>query len=485
MFINSGCENIDTSNWTNIPEGSYLFYGCKALKYLDLSNCKDIKGYDIFMTNDALADIGMVHCSVKDINKVASDLDTTKHTTIWIGTHLTADEIASLDQYDHITYRVQEEQAAKLLLSSPLLEGDEIKVIDGQLCHVHNMCMKTFSDNVSRISDVTNSTTSYHKRYHFNSSNMLKFQGRITCDNYFCTNWVIDASQPWKALSNGTYQDPVTDEVPLYIGIERSIAPTAQDFKDWLAANPLTVVAELAEPWIEVINPNNNLDLTLYENGSLYKSDPTASIVQIESDTNFIIESIVGDSVVNVNNLKDSIKLSEEMAQISTTEPIAESFNARPTFTGKTLVNIMNLISWYKISTDSDVGYQYDKKDLTDKTYTVSNFCDRALKIVLNTIADDLETEIIDIAANETKIINISDELYISKVYGLLDDGWTENNLLEMKYINIIEGEEAPDFFVSNLKNTFEDNYDTECNKYKVRLCVSNSPYQFGKGGTN
>ena len=485
MFINSRFENIDTSNWTAIPEGSYLFYGCRHLKYLDLSNCKDIKNYDIFSENDALTDIGMVHCSVKDINKVASDLDTNRHTTIWIGTHLTTDEIASLDQYDHITYSVQEEQAAKLLLSSPLLEGDEIKVIDGQLCHVHNMCMITLDENTPHISDTTNSTTSYYKRYSLNTSIMLKYQGKITCDNYYCTNEVIDASLPWKALSNGTYQDDTTNTVPLYIGIERSIAPTEEDLKNWLAANPLTVIAELAEPWIEVINPNNNLNLTLYENGSLYKSDPTASITQTESNTNFIIESIVGDSVVNVNNLKNSIKLSEQMAQISTTEPIVESFNARPTFTGKTIVNIMNLISWYKISTDSDVGYQYDKKDLTDKTYTVSNFCDRPLKIVLNTIADGLETEIIDIAANETKAINISNELYISKVYGLLDDGWEENNLLEMKHINIIEGEEAPNFFVSNLKNTFEDNYDTECNKYKVRLCVSNSPYQFGKGGTN
>jgi hypothetical protein len=288
-----------------------MFTRCHNLKMLDISNFvhKWQVAYFIYGCR-SLTDLGMVHCNVDSINAVVEKIhedyyshDMNITTTVWIGSHLTAEDIASLVQYDHIVYKIQEEQAVRLLLNSPHLENDEIKVIDGQLCNVHNMGMIVLDGVTERWGNVP---TANGRRYSCTTyDDIVKLGGKLICSEFKQVNICVGGED--NVISCNTHPPYST----LYVSF--NAVKDINEFKAWLTKNPVKVVFELAEPYTEVIDlPRANVNIPLYENGVLYMSDPTASIVREESDTNLIINYIQGDSIVNVSNQQLPIELSEE-----------------------------------------------------------------------------------------------------------------------------------------------------------------------------
>jgi len=497
---------IDLSNTITITENiSELFEECHNLETIDISNIKLNVSSNVnelfYNVGNTLTDIGMVHCDVETINIVAAQTPV-QPITIWIGTHLTAEEIASLDQYDHITYSIQLENAERLLLSSPLLEGDEIKVVDGQLCHVHNTGMDVFDGSTDEGWVLGSVGTSNYRielysqevlTYGHSYSNYLS-RGFAICDRIprLYTDTTADATiYPLdksfiSLLDSGTsiYNRAAS------IKLSREIANTVAEGKAWLAKNPLTLIYSLAEPWTEVIDlPRANIDVELYENGVLYMSDPTASINRVDSDGNMIIDTIQGDSVMNVSNQQFSVELSEESDAPIQTGEILEDNSIRPKFYGRTMVNLMDIIGWGKFihPTDNYGAYIYNSHDITNKSITITNFNDKPIKIgIYNSEVQNADGRGVDIAANSSVIINLSEVESLFSVLGRFTEGWSEENMHELKNINIFEGElsedELPENRMNGMRNAF-DKYQTTEGKYRVEMVVSNSPIQFGKAG--
>ena len=122
----------------------------------------------------------------------------------------------------------------------------------------------------------------------------------------------------------------------------------------------------------------------------------------------------------------------------------------------------------------------------TNKKITVSNLASRPIMLAFNNVgADYVEIETREIAAGSTEIIEITSDLYLAQVCGLIENGWTEENKYELKLINIFEDEviDIPDRTIIGLKNTFDESYIKEENSYKISFANYNAPVRFGKGG--
>ena len=471
---------LDSINFGNLiinnKNAYYAFYDTNA-KVIDISNItyniNDTENYYKIFGEDKLArnltDIGMIHCDVETINIIAAQTPV-QPITIWIGTHLTADEIASLDQYEHITYSVQLENADRLLLTSPLLEGDRIEVIDGQLCHVHNMAYYKYTTEKLKYFDINYAYKCIIPGYPGTEAvrhDQVKHTTRPI--NYIYWNSINRFNMDLDYIEGSTFEEKV------------------QNFKDTYEGNELEIIFQLNEPYVEVIDlPRANIDIPLYENGCLYMSDPTASIEQVESNTNLIINAIQGDSVVNVSTQQFSVELSEETNTPIQTGEILEDNSIRPKFYGKTMVNLMDRINWSKYIEETKAGYSYDSTDITAKYITITNFNDKPIYVQINNIDDNTEVNSQVIAANETANININETSYLAGIYGLVADGWNGINIHEITNVNIFEGElsddKLPENRMSGMRNAF-DKYQTSDGKYRVEMVVSNSPIQFGKAG--
>jgi surface protein len=485
--IFKNCRSLEAIDFGNVDfsrtiECWMMFYGCSSLKYLDISNFNS----DVFMKNmvaecPLLTDIGMVYADVTHINKVAEQLNNAIHRTIWIGAHLTAQDIAALAQYDHITYKVHESQAARLMLTSPLLEGDVIEVIDGQLCHVHNMGMIVLNGSEKWSRESTHDSDNYRAFYTTALvREQYKYQGNVFSNYYKRNSYEKNNNAPgiWLAST--------------FLAI-KSHETTIQELKDKFAKNPMTVVYELVEPYTEVIDlPRAEVSIPLYENGSLYMSDPTASINQVESDTHLIINGVTGDSVVNVSNQQGHIKLTEQDDTPQILGEILETSSVRPTFEGKTLVNLMYRVGWSEAVTEDYVAYIYGTTDVTNTTITVTNFNDKPILIGVTDGNDGEVHRSVIIDANSTNVIELSASESLYSVFGRFENGWTESTIHELKNINIFEGNingyNLPESKVNGLRNSFDankvlDSNDKNFGKYRVAMTVHNNPIQFGKAG--
>jgi hypothetical protein len=201
-----------------------------------------------------------------------------------------------------------------------------------------------------------------------------------------------------------------------------------------------------------------------------------------------IIDAVQGDSVVNVSNQQFSIELSEETNTTIQTGEVLEDNAIRPKFYGRTMVNLMDRIGWEKFTPDYGyVAYVYRPTDITNRSITITNFNDKPIRIgIFNTDDNNADNRTINIDAKSTNVIVLSSVESLFSIAGLTDNGWTEENMHELKNVNIFEGElsedELPENRMSGMRNAF-DKYQTSEGKYRVEMVVSNSPIQFGKAG--
>ena len=258
-----GCNNLtslDLSNWstTTVTKYNSMFQYCNNLTSLDISNFDTSKAtnmHGMFGNLTTLSNIGMIYCDFKTIEKVASLVPTTNPTTIWVGNHI---DFNALPQYDHITYKVYEvEDKLEVELSSPLLEGDRLEIIDGGLYHYHKAGTELLdgSHSYAQLSEAS-ATGRYY--YAFPGGSAIRQKPSSGCiadiiqSCYFGTsdNSIDRLTQP-----TITVQLDITGQMRLYVpGIS-----TLDEYKNWLKANPVTLVYELANPYYELVKPNVGL----------------------------------------------------------------------------------------------------------------------------------------------------------------------------------------------------------------------------------
>ena len=210
------------------------------MSILDISNwtINEINNSIDAFKDTSLTDIGMVNCDIESIN-IVGGITTA---TLWI------DEDIGIDGYTGTApLKIYKEDKVEIKLNSPLLEGDTIEVKDGKLCHYHKMGMVVLDgsdDEGWRIDIVFDNTIYFYKT----PSKQAKLSQIPICDKI--KGFQIgnnDSAENIFIYSSGN----------LNIGVLKSKLSSLDldGFKQWLQANLITVVYELASPYYEDITP--------------------------------------------------------------------------------------------------------------------------------------------------------------------------------------------------------------------------------------
>ena len=247
------CTNLtslDVSNWdtSEVVDMYTVFYNCISLTSLDISNWDTSSVTDMsymFHNTSKLSDIGMLYCSPSTINTLSSNLPTTHTQTVWVKDT----DVNKLTSVNGVEFKEYKENSYMINLSSPLLNGDRIEVVDGKLCHYHKMGMVVFDGSNDEEwylqSNINNNETyGYISQNNIYSDSSKVFcntlptvNGRITTNNGSNTLGIFAARSRSQIRIRVTHNDTL-------IGV-----------KQWLSENPTTVVYELAEPYYEDITP--------------------------------------------------------------------------------------------------------------------------------------------------------------------------------------------------------------------------------------
>ena len=275
--------NIDVSKWdtSNITTTYYLFYSCRELTKLDLSNWNtsnilnmgymfasstklemlDISNFDMtnvtdtidmFYNTPKLTDIGMLNCNKSTIQKVVDLLPTNINRTIWYNEA----NVEGITVPSHVKLREYKEENVEIVLNSPLLEGDTIEMVDGNLCHVHKMGKIVL--NGSEDWKMRSNSEGYCRTYLTRDD--LKLNPNMICNTI--NSWVKPDGLGLTSTLEGISGHKTVQEFRLYLLNTRLTTSDVMGIKQWLSENPTTVVYELAEPWYENITPLQS-ELTL------------------------------------------------------------------------------------------------------------------------------------------------------------------------------------------------------------------------------
>ena len=263
---------LDVSKWdtSKVTNMAYMFYDCTKLTTLDISNFNTSKvtdASDMFTNIPLLTDIGMIYCDQSTIDKVTSLLPTDTTQTIWVEDV----DIKDLTPVNGVVFK-QYAKNTEVMLTSPLLEGDEIVVKDGKTYHYHKMGMvvldgsENYEWQVFGGDDITHNrgtTIGFHKtgskgsrlpnQKQYLSPSQL-FSNRFKVGNY-----------------NQSYADKrcITADNTFNLCFDWNELPerTSDGVNQWLQQNPTTVVYELETPYYELIS-EGSLDISLIAESS-------------------------------------------------------------------------------------------------------------------------------------------------------------------------------------------------------------------------
>ena len=351
-------SNFDTKNVTNM---NGMFNNCNTLTSLDVSNFDTSNVtdmVDMFNNCNRLTDIGMVYCSKDTVEKIGN-LITASNVNIWIDM-----EIEKPKDTDKVTYK-QYAEDYEILLTSPLLEGDTIEEIGGDLYHVHRFKQVIFdgSEDETLLKWSKQPPTNYsviivgERQENFLDIKMI--DGYQTTDNMMV--------EGYQATTMGKEHEGFQFYNNLHISISNSklldVTNCVWSFREYLKQNPLKVIYELAEPTYEKIGTQDELKF------ANEKIKPITSVPLTDTELNYTDDSIrltkesryvgneaklnekfsnvelSGRTMVNVCDQKDSIPLTRSYT-VETGNHIAlegeYDGKAKPYVYGNTLVNLMN-----------------------------------------------------------------------------------------------------------------------------------------------
>ena len=178
-------------------------------------------------------------------------------------------KIPQLEEGSIITeYEPYKESIRTFYLNYPLLKGDTIEEIDGEVYHVRRWQKRTL-----------NGSEEWSKGHHESSFFMWDSDagGNNNEINNICFNFIsvsnndMDFNDVKRTISTGLYsRGDVIFNGNITINIEPSCLKenTIQEFKGWLSKNPVDVIYKLLEPKYEKIS-GNNLIISSYINGHL------------------------------------------------------------------------------------------------------------------------------------------------------------------------------------------------------------------------
>ena len=271
-------SNFDTSKVTTII---YMFNKCYSLTSLDISNFDTSKVTTmeyVFYNTPPLTDIGMLYCNQSTINKIASLLPTDTTQTIWVEDV----DIKDLTPVEGVEFKHYAKNT-EVMLTSPLLEGDKIEVIDGKTYHYHKMGMVVLDGSEDEDWHLTDNEKSNTITFTLDES--VDKEPSVD-DMGRCSNCISNNYKSMFDASNIECFVLTTHVNRLHIAVNRSrlVSEDENGFKQWLQANPTTVVYELASPYYELIS-NEPLNIPI-----------VSETADITNSSNIPINMIVNNS---------------------------------------------------------------------------------------------------------------------------------------------------------------------------------------------
>ena len=326
MFYN--CNNLtslDVSNFdtSNVTDMSGMFYHCHKLTTLDVSNFDTSKVatmVHIFHNTPLLKDIGMLYCDKSTINKIAPTLPTNITQTIWVEDV----DIKDLTPVEGVEFK-QYAKNTEVMLTSPLLEGDEIVVKDGKTYHYHKMGMVVLDGSEKWWN------SSYTRAEHF--------RAYMYCDGQKRETPTLNDKLPNESVNiqgrdvEGVY---ISNTFDIQVSHSKLSTVDLAGLKQWLQANPVTVVYELAEPYYELISDeplnipiiSETVDITNSSNipiNMIVNNSPLPTIAMNTSTEYTIAFDKSEDTSVVVDLCGSSIETTDNVVHITTPSELVDN----------------------------------------------------------------------------------------------------------------------------------------------------------------
>ena len=271
------------------------------MNIIDISNwtINEINNSINTFKDTSLTDIGMVNCDIESIN-IVGEVATA---TLWIN------EDIEIEGYTGTApLKIYKEDKVEIKLNSPLLEGDIIEIHNGKLCHYHKMGSVVFdgSEDWIKGSDDNNGTTtiSFYTKL---ITNVLK-QGVTYSDNLPTTNIRNNFANN---LENEYLLASLSSNGAILLRIKqtRLLATDVNGFKQWLQANPTTVVYQLTEPYYEDITPlQSSIILKTFNESSMIINTNLPIETNVSYRTNVPSISTLSNRVVEVSESDNIIQ---------------------------------------------------------------------------------------------------------------------------------------------------------------------------------
>ena len=239
-----------------------------------------------------------------------------------------------------VDYEPYKSSTKTLYLNSPLLEGDEIKTIDGKLGHYHKMGKIVLDGSEDwRRQDIPLDTSLGY----YCSCNSLgitttteKGQFNIKSDRFLSG----DAGMYNTVNSDAISFNSVFDNLLITISRVKLSTQDISGFKQWLQQNPTTVVYELANPYFEPLTDNIQF-IQAYENGHLQietnvpvvdvKAEPLyVSLYYLKASTEYLVQFHAdrnGEVIVSLDTAQQTVQVKTGINKIYLTT----STNVNPT----------------------------------------------------------------------------------------------------------------------------------------------------------
>jgi hypothetical protein len=269
-------------------------------------------------------------------------------------------------------YEPYKESIQTVYLNSPLLQGDTIEEIDGEVYHVHR-CGKVVLDGSQYVGSVIETTDGLGFRCYASLADTLY---GVAIPGQWGSIEPKHNSEIFKldrnAFSEGTkYHNTLYAQYgAIYMNFSKDTLPTANSntIKQWLQQNPTTVVYELANPTYELI-PSSSIVCKSYPNGHLdfdtnVHIDNTVNFVKANlpityanTSTNYKLQFVSNKDMENVTinalgNIMENVTITKGLNKISFTSP-SDATNIL-TFEGLGYAYISDV---QLVATEKDIDY--------------------------------------------------------------------------------------------------------------------------------
>ena len=279
-FYQNGNRLVIKENFKEKTQYTFSFYGLEGKCSFNVVYTDN--------TSDSISGLG-IQSITSQIGKTISVIRSQ-----WLdGLKSKLKDIQIVEGTENLPYLREKKDKKDILIKEPLREGDYLYEDNGQVKVYRDVKQYTFTgdENISIRGEVKENTMSFAYAVKNNKSNAL------LCNNFkVLGGWDKDEERIWLDGTN----------LMFHIQKSKLTTPDVNGFKAWLKANPTTIVYQLAEPTVEIVENCVDIDLDTFGEKTYFNilnSLPGTLDFKVPSN----IASIVQSTAREVNNIWDVI----------------------------------------------------------------------------------------------------------------------------------------------------------------------------------